>query len=125
MQRRDFLLLRTSERETVAELDGHALYMRSLDAALTHRTDDDGAEHPIEGSVDWLREATADLAQRLETVTVLRVRDREWLGDGALGRGVNEVLAAFRQRGGRVVYTNVTGSGTVTPENAAASAIDD
>jgi hypothetical protein len=102
MQRRDFLLLRTRERETVAVLDGQALYMRSLDAALTHRTDDDGAEHPIEGGVDWLREAIADLSQRLESVTVLRVCDRGWLGDGALGRGVDEVLAAFRRRGGRV-----------------------
>jgi hypothetical protein len=116
--RRDFLLLRTMPSETVAELSGQALYMQSLDAALTHRTDDDGVRHAIDSPSDWLEQTVAGLQRRLTTVDVVRVIDREWLDDGPLGRAVDEVLAGFRARGGRVVL----GPGTVTSENAAVSA---
>ena len=106
--RRDFLLLRTTPSETVAELSGQALYMQSLDAMLTHRTDDDGVQHAIDGQGDWLADTVAGMKRQLAEVDVVRLVDREWLGDGALARAVDEVLAGFRARGGRVE----TGPGT-------------
>jgi hypothetical protein len=100
--RRDFLRLQTHADERVAELDGQALFMRSQDAALTHRTDDDGAVHAIEGSADRLDDTVAELKRRLAGASAVRVVHREWLGDGALARAVDEMLAGVRARGGRV-----------------------
>jgi hypothetical protein len=104
MDRRDFLLLRRAPTETVAELHGQVLYMRSLDAALTHRVDDDGVEHALDRTVDWLDHTIVDLKKRLTAVDVVRVIDRDWLGDATLGRAVDEALAGVLARGGRVKF---------------------
>jgi hypothetical protein len=100
--RRDFLRFRAHANERVAELDGQALFMRSQDARLTHRTDDDGAVHAIAGSADWLDSTVADLKRRLADASVVRVVGREWLVEGPLATAVDEVLAAVRARGGRI-----------------------
>ncbi len=100
--RRDFLRLRTRADERVAELDGQALFMRWQDGSLTHRTDDDGAVHAIAGSTDRLDDTVAELKRRLAGASAVRVAGREWLGDGALARAVDEMLAGVRGRGGRV-----------------------
>jgi hypothetical protein len=102
MERRDFLLMRTTTTEKVAELRGQALYMRSLDATLTDRTDDDGVRHAIDRSADWLEETVADVKQRLASVDVVRLVDREFLGDSPLGRAVDDLLLDFVERGGRI-----------------------
>lgn len=104
MKRRDFLLLRKTPAAQVAELRGQVLYMRSLDAGLTHRVDEDGNQHVVEGSADWLAETVDDLKRQLAAASVLRVVDREWITGGALGAAVDAVIADFIGRGGQVRY---------------------
>ena len=98
MNRRDFLLLRQSPGEIVAELDTHALYMRVIDATLTYRVDDDGVTHEIESRSDWVQQ----LRERLNGVSAVLVVDSEFLADDGFRRGVNQILEEVSARGGRV-----------------------
>ena len=102
MNRRDFLLLRNTPGEIVATLDAQALYMRSLDAALTHRVDDEGEYHAIDGEANWVEQTAAALRQQLLDANAVVLVDSEWLGDGDLNRLVDQVLDEVRARGGRI-----------------------
>jgi hypothetical protein len=104
MNRRDFLLLRNTPGEIVATLDAQALYMRALDAQLTHRVDDDGAAHAIEREGDWVEQTGTTLRERLHEASAVVVVDSEWLGDSQLGRVVDQVLAEVMARGGRIEH---------------------
>jgi hypothetical protein len=84
MNRREFLLLRTDGRST--QLSCEALFMRFLDAQN-------------DGTLDQL---FANLARDLDQVTSVTLVDRSWLSRDDLRVRVDEILDAFRRRGGRV-----------------------
>jgi hypothetical protein len=84
VNRRDFLLLRREGRSTV--LSCEALFMRFIDAQN-------------DGTVDAL---FANLARDLAQVRAVKLADRSWLSRADLRTRVDEVLDAFRRRGGRV-----------------------
>lgn len=94
----DFLLLRTTAGDTVAELDTRALYLHVLDAKLKYRIDDDGDTHEIESRSDWQQQ----LRDRLNGVTTVVVIASEFLSDEGFRRSVNQILAEVSDRGGRV-----------------------
>ena len=82
--RRDLLLLRIDGKSTV--LSCEALFMRFTDAEDA-------------GTLDQL---FANLARDLAQVRSVTLVDRSWLSRDVLRARVDEVLAAFRARGGRV-----------------------
>jgi hypothetical protein len=84
MNRREFFFF-TSERKNAAELSCETLYMRYLDSTL------DGSTAQLFQSVE----------QSLITVTTLHLTDAAWLKCEEL-RPMDSILAAFRERGGRV-----------------------
>ena len=112
MNRREFLFLRTEPRGGVVELSCERLYMRCLDTQVT-------GEQPNEESADstetspWCGEPPArfpertpqhvleELDRELREVEVLRVVGSQWLA-GDLRRDVENLIAVFRARGGRV-----------------------
>ena len=102
MNRRDFLLLRKMPGEIVAELDGRALYMQSLDAELTDRVDEEGVAHPIDRAPDPMAQTIEGLRDRLVDANTVFVVDREWLNDGRLAQAVERILAEVKARGGRI-----------------------
>ncbi|HZR23100.1 MAG TPA: hypothetical protein VFA59_05880 [Vicinamibacterales bacterium] len=85
MNRRDFLLLRADKGSTV--LSCESLFMRFIDAQN-------------DGTVDQL---FSNLGRDLEQVTSVSLVERSWLSRDDLRVRVDEVLAAFRRRGGRVL----------------------
>ena len=134
MNRRDLLLLRTDLGRRVAELSCERLYMQYQYARLTM----DCATQPPESEVDaqWDDEPPVVFGERttqqlfrevergLHNADVVRVVETEWLAVDAFRRDLEELLAAFRGRGGRVEYqadprSTAAGSscraGTVTP----------
>jgi hypothetical protein len=84
MNRRDFLLLRAEGRATT--LSCEALFMRFLDAQN-------------DGTTDQL---FANLTRDLDQVDSVALVDRAWLSRDDLRVRVDDVLDAFRRRGGRV-----------------------
>ena len=118
MNRRDLLLLRTDRDGRVAELSCERLYMqyqqtrfttdrpeggRTPDAAsLWSDTDDD--EPPAVFSERTTRELFSAVDRELRDAEVLRVVGAEWLAVEAFRRDVEDLIAAFRRRGGRVEY---------------------
>lgn len=89
MKRRDVLLLRAGRDRTgdsAAELSCEQLYMRYVDAEA-------------DGTTARLFDV---LAQDLRRARVVRLTDRSWLAREDLKAKVDEVLAAFVARGGRV-----------------------
>lgn len=84
MNRRDLLLLRTDGRST--RLSCEALFMRFVDAQN-------------DGTLDQL---FANLERDLRQVRRITLVDRSWLSHDDLRARVDELLEAFRQRGGRV-----------------------
>lgn len=87
MDRRDFLLLRvTGPRDT--ELSCERLYMRYVDAEATGTT------------AALLAVLAADLARTRS----VRVTHAEWLVEGKLKGGVEQILSAFAGTGGVVRY---------------------
>lgn len=118
MNRRDLLLLRTDRDGRVAELSCEQLYMqyqqtrfmtdrpeegRTPDAAsLWADTDDD--EPPAVFTERTTRELFSAVDRELRDAEVLRVVGAEWLAVEAFRRDVEDLIAAFRRRGGRVEY---------------------
>ena len=111
MNRREFLLLRTEPRGREVELSCERLYMRCLDTQVTGCQHNDSAESAER--VQWGGEPPArfaectpqqlfeELDRELREVEVLRVVDSQWLA-GDLRRDVDNLVAVFRARGGRV-----------------------
>lgn len=83
MNRRDFLLLRAGHP---AVLSCERLYMRFVDASA-------------DGTTKQLFE---HLAGDLRSVTTVRVSETAWLARADLKTQLDEVLASFTARGGRV-----------------------
>ncbi len=118
MNRRDLLLLRTSRDTCVAELSCERLYMQYQQTRFT--TDRPGAGRTPDTPSLWLDadddEPPAVFAERttqqlfgaidreLHKAEVLRVVGTEWLAFDAFRRDVEDLIAAFRRRGGRVEY---------------------
>ena len=86
MNRRDFLLMRPGPRGAVLELKCEQLYMRYVDARLH------GSTRLLMGRIQ----------RRLQDAGELRMTDTAWLCDQDLRRDLDELVAAFRARGGRV-----------------------
>ena len=82
MNRREFLFAR---RKDTLELSCEQLYMRYVDSTL------DGTTSRLFESIE----------QSLATVRTLHLTDAAWLKCEEL-RPMNSILAAFRERGGRV-----------------------
>ncbi len=82
MNRREFLFAR---RQNALELSCEQLYMRYVDSTL-------------DGTTSQLFE---NIEQNLATVNTLLLTDAAWLKCEEL-RPMNSILAAFRERGGRV-----------------------
>ena len=116
MNRRDFLLLRpeprASEREPLeVELSCQRLYMRCLDVEATGadpgRAADSaesslwGGEPPAAFAGRTRQQLFEDLDRELREVEMVRVVDSQWLF-GDLRQDFDQVIDAFRARGGRV-----------------------
>ena len=84
MNRREFLFF-GKDLKDAAEISCEQLYMRYLDSTL------DGTTPQFFRNVE----------QRLSTVTSLRLIDPAWLSCDEL-QPVQSILAAFRERGGRI-----------------------
>ena len=87
MNRRDFLFFR-KDRRSAAELSCEQLYMRYLDSTL------DGTTSQLFKTIE----------ENLSSVTLLQLTGAAWLNCDEL-KPVESILAAFRDRGGRVEYT--------------------
>lgn len=114
MNRREFLLFRTDHAGRVAELSCERLYMHYQQTRLTmHRPEQSPApdvrdlsddEPPAVFTERTTQQLFSDVDRELRNADLLRVRDTEWLAVEAFRRDVEDLLAAFRRRGGRVEY---------------------
>lgn len=111
MNRRDFLSFKVvREPERTLDLECHALYMRFVDATRARESSRSTDFDPLEGEPPAQFEApTVDellrqLERDLSVVRRLRVLDAEWLQTTGLGDRVAPMLAAFRAKGGVVVF---------------------
>jgi hypothetical protein len=92
--RRDFLLLRIDPARDTIELSCERVLMKFVDARA-------------DGTTAGL---FARLADELRAVQELRLVDTEWLGHEEFARQLERVLAAFRDRGGRVLTAGTSKS---------------
>jgi hypothetical protein len=86
MNRRDFLLLRTTDDAKAITLSCERLYMRFVDAEL-------------DDSVPALFD---DLERDLQSASFVCVTGTAWLARPDLKRKLDDILNAFRARGGSV-----------------------
>ena len=113
MNRRDFLLVRTRGKQRILELSCERLYVQYFDA----ESDLDSQDQEIPGEPAWWsgepptvierptsEELFRDLEDELARADVLRVRDRNWLMNGAFQDRFEALLPTFRARGGHVEY---------------------
>ncbi len=114
MNRRDFLLFRTGEKDNVVELSCERLYMRYVEAQAIagQRGDELGAvgelwdgEPPTVIEERTPEELFQDLDRDLRDADVLRVLDSSWLVGGEFRDKFEALLASFRARGGRVEFS--------------------
>ena len=120
MNRRDLLLLRTDRDKRVAELSCERLYMQyqhtrlTMDRPAQPPAPDPGElwdhEPPAVFDVRTTQELFGAVDRELRTADVVRVVDTGWLAVDAFRRDVEDLLAAFRRRGGRVEYQGVVPS---------------
>ena len=115
MNRRDFLLFRTSAGRRVVELSCEQLYMNFIQAQARVRTvvhcggdrdhpDPDGClvEHePISQTSE--QDLFSRLDAELQDVRELCLFDTAWLSCEDLNKSLDKVLSAFRGRGGRIL----------------------
>jgi hypothetical protein len=118
VNRRDFLLLRRVPSSRIVELSCQQLYVRYLDTKITgDRQEADAAPDPWGGEPPPVFEERtfADVLRSIEDALrdadVVRLNESAWLACEDVKRGLDEVLAAFRSRGGRV---ELEGSGLKT-----------
>jgi hypothetical protein len=108
MNRRDFLLLRTDPRSRVVELSCEQLYMRYLDTQITGTRRSEAADAEICGEPTAVFDERTpqhlfeELARELRGVDVLRIVDSRWIAREDLKHDLENLLASFRARGGRV-----------------------
>src|SRR5262245_60183906 len=109
MNRRDFLFLRRTPRGRTLELSCRALYMRTVDAAAATQSKTSVFDHEpwmgepptdFETVDDWLQQ----IENQLREVEVLKLLDDEWLAPTGLSKHLDEVIRAFRERGGQVEH---------------------
>lgn len=114
MNRRDFLLLRTEEKDRVVELSCERLYMRYVDAqAIAGQLGDEpgAVGEPWDGEPPTVIEARTseelfqDLDRDLRDADVLRVLDSSWLVSEEFRHKFQALLASFRAHGGRVEFS--------------------
>ena len=107
MNRRDFLFLRRTPRGRTLELSCRALYMRTLGAAAATQPETSVFDHEpwmgepptdFEPADDWLQQ----IENQLRDVEILKLVDDEWLEPTGLSNHLDEVIRAFRARGGQV-----------------------
>ncbi len=126
MDRRAFLRLSVKGRKRVLDLSCERLYVRYVDAQSAGGSPERVGETPPvwEGEPPTAIEAETvaglleDLARSLEEVDILRVRDRQWLGEGGLRREVEARVEAFRRGGGVLEYDE-----TAAPRRVRVSAV--
>jgi len=113
MDRRDFFLVWRKGDERVLELSCERLYMQWADACSAA---DAGDPERAGASLTWSWEGEPatevvtstpeavlrELEQSLADADVLRLRDVDWLADAAFASEVENRVAGFRARGGRV-----------------------
>ncbi len=114
MNRRDLLLLRTDRDTRVAELSCERLYMHyqhtrlTMDRPAQPRAPDTGElwddEPPAVFDERTTRQLFRQVDRELRNADLVRVVDTGWLAVDAFRRDVEDLLAAFRRRGGRVEY---------------------
>ena len=118
MNRRDLLLLRIDRDRRAAELSCERLYMHYQHARLTmdrsaHSSapvvpsawsDADDVEPAAVFDECTTQQLFHHIDRELRNADVVRVVDTGWLAVDAFRRDVEDLLAAFRQRGGRVEY---------------------
>ena len=115
MKRRDLLLLRTDRDRRVAELSCERLYMQYQQTGLTTDpgdgddaaslwTDADDTEPPAVFERRTTQQLFSSVDRELGDAEVLRVVDAEWLAVEPFRQEVEDLIAAFRRRGGRVEY---------------------
>lgn len=108
MNRRDFLLFRTTGGKRVVELSCERLYMRSLDAQWTKPSsqfdiwNDDPLCVPDKPAVE---ELFRDLEGDLRGADVVRVIEMHWLASDDLKQRLEAILDRFRTSGGQVLTT--------------------
>ena len=117
MNRRDFLLLRTEESKTVAELSCEKLFMhyQDLGSDFQQAEGESGTLHDAEW---WVGEPPLSLNhidplaffRSVQTDIIkadkLRVLDMEWLAQGEFRIRIETLLASFKATGGEVLYKN-------------------
>ncbi len=119
MNRRDFLLARTTGSQRVLELSCERLYMRYVDAPSgAARREEPGevdadpqawdGEPPTEIDTPTAGELFAELDRELSNADVLRVLDRDWLAGREFRRAVEARVDTFRRRGGRIEFRDST-----------------
>ncbi len=118
MNRRDLLLLRVNRDKHAAELSCERLYIHYQHAKLTMDrpaqppapgapspwSDSDDAEPPTMFDERTTQQLFHDIDLELRNADVVRVVDTGWLAVDAFRRDVEDLLTAFRRRGGRVEY---------------------
>ena len=112
MNRRDFLLLRSVPSSRIVDLSCQQLYVRFLDTKITgvagDRQDAEKRSNPWGGEPEPVFEERtfADVLRSIEDglrdADVVRLNEPAWLACEDVKRGLDDVLAAFRTRGGRV-----------------------
>ena len=121
MNRRDFLAFRITPQGKTLDLSCHGLYMRYLDVQsleapvgavreepLLRRTVFDHepwmGEPPVSFDQQTADDLLAQVSTELAVAQRLRLLEPEWLDSTPLGDRLRPLLAAFRARGGQVVF---------------------
>ncbi len=112
MNRRDFLRLRTESVGRVAVLSCERLFMHYQHASVTMGRSGDGVSPTVAEFSDDEPTAVFDerttqalfseVGRQLRDADILRVVETEWLAVDGFRRDVEDLLATFRRRGGRV-----------------------
>ena len=114
MNRRDLLLLRTDRDRCVTELSCESLYMqyqhmrlamdRPVESPATVMGELWGDEPPAVFDACSTQRLFREVGRSLRNADVVRVVESEWLVVDAFRRDVEDLLAAFRRRGGRIEF---------------------
>ena len=118
MKRRDFLLLKARPGTRTVELSCQQLHMNYLERRVTSGPPDtrgqlgkdfdpaEEGEPPTAFDERTTEQLFANLERELDGADMLRVTGHSWLseGDGELLRKFDELVSAFRARGGRVEF---------------------
>jgi hypothetical protein len=108
VSRRDFLRLRSSGQERILELSCRMLFMRCTDAAIGTPSPEEYEQAVGEPPAVLDRRSPAaifaDIERDLMNAQRLRLLEPEWLESIEDAPLLQEILAAFRARGGRIEH---------------------